>query len=49
MGQEDIIASQYDRFSSQRGLFEHLSHLQRLNTQNVLDALRQRQEKPLRR
>ncbi len=47
MGQEDIIASQYDRFSSQRGLFEHLSHLQRLNTQNVLDALRQRQEKTL--
>jgi pimeloyl-ACP methyl ester carboxylesterase len=47
MGQEDIIASQYDRLSSQRGLFEHLSHLQRLNTLNVLDALRQRQEKTL--
>nr|BAS05952.1 hypothetical protein [Pseudomonas sp. 61-3] len=47
MGQEDIIASQYEKLSSQRGLFEHLSHLQRLNTLNVLDALRQRQEKTL--
>ena len=47
MGQEDIIASQYDKTSSQRGLFEHLSHLQHLNTLNVLDALRQRQEKTL--
>jgi len=47
MGQEDIIASQYDRLSSQRGLFEHLSHLQRLNTLNFLFAFRQRQEKTL--
>lgn len=47
MGQEDIIASQYEKSSSQRGLFEHLSHLQHLNTLNVLDALRQRQEKNL--
>ncbi|WP_223543092.1 DUF3141 domain-containing protein [Pseudomonas sp. GL-B-12] len=47
MGQEDIIASQYEKASSQRGLFEHLSHLQHLNTLNVLDALRQRQEKTL--
>jgi pimeloyl-ACP methyl ester carboxylesterase len=47
MGQEDIIASQYDRLSSQRGLFEHLSHLQRLNTLNFLFAFHQRQEKTL--
>ncbi|WP_223459037.1 DUF3141 domain-containing protein [Pseudomonas sp. GL-RE-19] len=47
MGQEDIIASQYEKASSQRGLFEHLSHLQHLNTLNVLDALCQRQEKTL--
>lgn len=47
MGQEDIIASQYDRLSSQCGLFEHLSHLQRLNTLNFLFAFRQRQEKTL--
>ncbi len=47
MGQEDIIASQYEKASSQRGLFEHLSHLQHLNTLNVLDALHQRQEKTL--
>ena len=39
MGQEDIIASQYEKPSSQRGLFEHLSHLQHLNTLNVLCLL----------
>jgi pimeloyl-ACP methyl ester carboxylesterase len=47
MGQEDNIASQHEKPSSQRGLWEHLSHLQRLNTLNFLDALRQRQKKTL--
>lgn len=47
MSQEDIIAPQYENPSSERGLWEHLSHLQRLNALNFLDALRQRQEKTL--
>lgn len=47
MGQEDIIASQHEKPASQRGPWEHLSHLQRLNTLNFLDAVRQRQKKTL--
>ncbi|VVO07958.1 DUF3141 domain-containing protein [Pseudomonas fluorescens] len=45
MGQQDIVASQDEGLTSQLGLFQHLSHLQRLNTQNVLDAIQQRQAK----
>src|SRR5476651_1728266 len=45
MGQEEIIASQEKTLSPAAGLFEHLNHLQRLNTRNVLDAVRQRQAK----
>ncbi|VVO36548.1 DUF3141 domain-containing protein [Pseudomonas fluorescens] len=45
MGQQDIVASHDEGHSSQLGLFQHLSHLQRLNTQNVLDAVQQRQAK----
>ena len=47
MGQKDIIASQHEKPSLQRGLWEHLIHLQRLNTLNFLDAVRQRQKKTL--
>jgi len=45
MGQEQIIASQEETLSPVTGLFEHLNHLQRLNTRNVLDAVQQRQAK----
>jgi pimeloyl-ACP methyl ester carboxylesterase len=52
MGQKDISASQHEQPSSPRGLWEHLSHLQRLNALNVLEAVRERQKKtfaPLKR
>ncbi|MBK5549111.1 DUF3141 domain-containing protein [Pseudomonas sp. TH03] len=45
MGQEAIIASQEEALPTADGLFEHLNHLQRLNTRNVLDAVHQRQAK----
>ncbi|MHC8394857.1 DUF3141 domain-containing protein [Pseudomonas sp. LB3P93] len=45
MGQEENIALQDEGLSSPAGLFEHLNHLQRLNTRNVLDAVQQRQAK----
>lgn len=45
MGQQENIALQDDGLSAPSGLFEHLNHLQRLNTLNVLDAARQRQAK----
>jgi pimeloyl-ACP methyl ester carboxylesterase len=47
MDQEDISASQQEKPASHRGLWEHLSHLQRLNALNVLEAVRQRQKKTL--
>lgn len=47
MGQEDLFAAQEKRFSSHHSLLERLNQLQRLNTQNVLDAVRRRQEKTL--
>jgi hypothetical protein len=43
MGQEENIALQDEGLSPSSGLFEHLNHLQRLNTRNVLDALQARQ------
>ncbi|PZW97053.1 uncharacterized protein DUF3141 [Pseudomonas sp. 478] len=45
MGQELNIALQDEEFSEPAGLFEHLNHLQRLNTRNVLDAVQKRQAK----
>lgn len=44
MGQEENIALQDEERSTPAGLFEHLTHLQRLNTRNLLDAVRKRQE-----
>ncbi|WP_285436730.1 DUF3141 domain-containing protein [Pseudomonas sp. fls2-241-R2A-110] len=43
MGQEENIALQDEGLSPASGLFEHLNHLQRLNTRNVLDAMQARQ------
>ncbi|MET0848742.1 MAG: DUF3141 domain-containing protein [Pseudomonas sp.] len=45
MGQEENIALQDEGLCAPSGLFEHLNHLQRLNTRNVLDAVQQRQAK----
>ena len=45
MGQEVNIALQDEERSDPAGLFEHLNHLQRLNTHNVLDAVQKRQAK----
>lgn len=45
MGQEENIALQDEGLSPATGLFEHLNHLQQLNTRNVLDAVQQRQAK----
>ncbi|WP_421668312.1 DUF3141 domain-containing protein [Pseudomonas sp. ALK-5] len=45
MGQDQNIALQDEGLASTPGLFEHLSHLQRLNTRNVLDAVQKRQAK----
>ena len=45
MGQEENIALQDDGLCAPAGLFEHLNHLQRLNTRNVLDAVQKRQAK----
>ncbi|WP_448144889.1 DUF3141 domain-containing protein [Pseudomonas silesiensis] len=45
MGQEQHIALQDERLAPGSGLFEHLNHLQRLNTRNVLDAVQKRQAK----
>jgi hypothetical protein len=45
MGQEENIAMQDEGLPSASGLFEHLNHLHRLNTRNVLDAVQQRQAK----
>ncbi|VVN27229.1 DUF3141 domain-containing protein [Pseudomonas fluorescens] len=45
MGHDDNIAMRDERLSSATGLFEHLNHLQRLNTRNVLDAVQKRQAK----
>lgn len=44
MDQEYFFAEQEPHPSSQQHVFEHLSHLQHLNTQNILNAFRQRQE-----
>lgn len=45
MGQEENIALQDKGLSTASGVFEHLNHLQRLNTRNVIDAVQQRQAK----
>jgi len=45
MGQEDFLAEPEYRISSQHKVLEHLSHLQRLNAENVLDAIRNRHSK----
>ena len=45
MGQDQHIALQDERLAPGSGLFEHLNHLQRLNTRNVLDAVQKRQAK----
>jgi hypothetical protein len=45
MGQEKIIALHDEELPAPAGLFEHLHHLQRLNTRNVLDAVHKRQAK----
>ncbi|MDB5983079.1 MAG: poly(3-hydroxyalkanoate) synthetase [Pseudomonas sp.] len=47
MDQADFFAEQENPHSSQQHVFEHLSHLQHLNTQNILNAFRQRQEASL--
>jgi hypothetical protein len=45
MGQEGNIATHDDAISTPAGLFDHLNHLQQLNTRNVLDAVQKRQAK----
>lgn len=43
MDQEENIALHDEVLRSPSGVFEHLNHLQRLNTRNVVDALHKRQ------
>ncbi|MBH2038182.1 MAG: DUF3141 domain-containing protein [Pseudomonadales bacterium] len=43
MGQEENIAVHDKAHRTASGVFEHLNHLQRLNTRNVLDAAHKRQ------
>jgi hypothetical protein len=45
MGQEENIATHDEAISTPAGLFDHLNHLQQLNTRNVLDAVQKRQAK----
>ncbi|MBK5354200.1 DUF3141 domain-containing protein [Pseudomonas sp. TH41] len=45
MGQEENIAPHDEGVSTPAGLFDHLNHLQQLNTRNVLDAVQKRQAK----
>ncbi|WP_449431954.1 DUF3141 domain-containing protein [Pseudomonas putida] len=47
MGQTDSVASQDKPLVFQQTLADHLSHVRRLNTRNILEALHKRQEKTL--